>query len=127
MAKISIPIPEVVWRNETFDIPEDKIQVVMEALQSRQEAIIKSVAQRNEEILHKLQSLNLSKQGISTSRRFLMLGSGMATGLLLVSLLPKAVRSVRGSQQTVEQGEQTTSQENAGVRLERVEVPADTA
>lgn len=95
MAKVTLKIPEIQWRKETMVVPEGKIDVVKEALRSRQDRITSQLAARNQEIARKLDEAARASSGSGRSK-WVMLGLGSALGAGIgLALAPSRGKATR--------------------------------
>ena len=97
MAKITLRMPELIWRQETVDVPKGRSQVVREMLRARQGRISRQLSKRNEENARQLDKAAKSGK-MPSSLLWVAAGAvlGAAAGVLLSPTEGKAVRGKVG-------------------------------
>ena len=97
MAKITLRMPELFWRQETVDVPKGRSQVVREMLRAQQGRISQQLSKRNEENARQLDKAARSGK-MSSSLKWVGAGMllGVAAGVLLSPTEGKAVRGKVG-------------------------------
>ncbi len=97
MAKITLRMPELIWRQETVDVPKGRSQVIKEMLRAQQGRISQQLSKRNEENARQLDKAARSGK-MSSSLKWVGAGAvlGAAAGVLLSPTEGKAVRGKVG-------------------------------
>lgn len=124
MAKITLRMPELIWRQETVDVPKGRSQVVREMLRARQGRISQQLSKRNEENARQLDKAARSGR-TSSSLLWVAAGAilGAAAGVLLSPTEGKAVRGkVRQSLQSAK-GSTTSDSSDGSAGTVHVEDP----
>lgn len=127
MAKVTLKVPEIVWRKETMQVPPGKVDVVRAALKAQQERITSRLVERNEEIARELEKA--TRESSSSRRgRLLTLGVGAlvgaGVGLLVAPSTGKSARARIG--QGAGKVARTTATQAAGkVKAVRARVGGD--
>jgi len=93
MAKITLRMPELIWRQETVDVPKGRSQVVREMLRAQQGRISQQLSKRNQENARQLDKAARAG-GMSSSLKWVGAGTllGMVAGVLLAPTEGKAMR-----------------------------------
>ena len=97
MARATMRMPELIWREETVEVPKGRSQVVRELLRARQGRISRQLSKRNAENARQLDKAARSGEMPSS---LLWIGAGVvlgaAAGVLLSPAEGKAVRDKVG-------------------------------
>lgn len=124
MAKITLRMPELIWRQETVDVPKGRSQVVREMLRARQGRISQQLSKRNEENARQLDKAARSGR-MSSSLLWVAAGAilGAAAGVLLSPTEGKAVRSKVGQSLKSAKGSTTSDSSDGSAGTVHVEDP----
>ena len=87
MAKITLRMPELIWRQETVDVPKDRSQAVKEMLRARQGRISRQLSRRNEE---NARQLDKAARSGKRSSRLKWVAAGIVLGTIAGVLLSPA-------------------------------------
>ena len=114
MAKITLRMPELIWRQETVEVPKGRSQVVREMLRARQGRISQQLSRRNAENARQLDKAAGSGK-MSSSLKWVGAGAilGVAAGVLLSPAEGKAMRDKVGQSLKSAKGS-TTSDSSYG-------------
>ena len=97
MAKITLKMPELSWRQETVDVPRGRTEAIRELLRAQQGRINQQLARRNEEALRELDTAEKSRGRLGNLWWLgwgALLGGGLA--LLLTPTSGEAMRAKLG-------------------------------
>ncbi len=97
MARITLRMPELIWRQETVDVPKGRSQVVREMLKAQQGRISQQLSKRNEQNARQLDKAARSGK-MPSGLLWVAAGAvlGAAAGVLLSPTEGKAVRGKVG-------------------------------
>ena len=124
MAKITLRMPELIWRQETVDVPEGRSQAVKEMLRARQGRISRQLSKRNEGNARQLDKAARSGK-MPSSLLWVAAGAalGAAAGVLLSPTEGKAVRGKVGQTLKPAKGSTTSTAPDGSAGTVHVDDP----
>ncbi len=124
MAQVVVRVPQIKWRTDKLQVPDDKVEVVRAALRAQQERINEQLMRRNEEVLRRLAKATAPKKQRGVNLKAVLalsLGAllGLAAGVVFVSRSERARQMVgERAGQAIHQAQETAQkiQEKAPIK-----------